>query len=903
MSFFKKLVKGVAFGALVGLTGGWALSLIPGSLGITTLTGAALLKSATIYGAIYGGLQGAAAGLIKKPKMSMGDAVGRLSVSVDPNAEAKWVFGETAAATDCMYSEKIDNNAIAQIIAAAAHEIDSYGDFYIEDELITFTGSNANGDWADVLSIARNLGTQTQAALFLKGSAWPSTAKGLGMAHYGLRWDFSSEKGKKQLANGIPSRITQIIRGCKVYDPRKDSSRGGGGDHRADDQSTWEWSANWALIVAHYLVGWRNAGYLVYGVGVDPEDIDWTSVANMAEVCDEELDGKPRYRVGGVFGISQSHENIIGQLESAVGGKVSKFGGQYFLWVPHNDLEPVGTIDDSMIVADAGIDYSPSGPLESLYNCARGRFVDPSIRFQLAPYPAVEEPAAIAEDGRERVLPQDFSIIQDVEIAQRVAREMVRRTRFTATLKLVVGPIGLALRPFDVVEVNIKETNNNPELFRVIAMQYSATNAVILELLEEDTSIYDVTEPLGPSLVQLDPNAYDPTEAIELTGLAASIATVSRPGGGALDAVRVTWDTPGGFVDFTEVGYRLTISGDFTYLRNSEIDKAFIAPAVSDAIYEIRARHVTRTGVRGEWETTFITTGNAEFDRISFLGIHAPINPQLWIDINPENPLSRIRISAGFVDDENSATPDRMFIFYSVADVPNQIKIRQDAGNKLYLSEAVGEGVSDLFNLVVAPGSTSQEVCFVPNPAADPDLYGRWWASIRNAPGPATPYMKVSSADANLLKFAPDVTLPFVPGAGQLIDVAELDYSDSRTGEFKLAWINGEVVRHAGIQFDGSYYLAVVERGAEGTKRANQTGQFARYFPAPGPQTDVTQILGGEFTESNGIFTADVRVALNLPAQFAWSAVSCCLARSVVVNGRELFVRSPIVDLTIAGPA
>ncbi len=902
MSFFKKLIKGVVIGAVVGLTGGLALGAL-GGLGITSLTGAALYKAATIYGAVYGGLQGAAAGLVKKPKMSTGEVVARQNISVDPQALGKWIFGETAAATDIVYSETIDNTAIVHVVCAAAHEIDSYQGFYIDDTLVEFSGAAATGDWQGALSVYRNTGNQTQLALTIPDSGWPEEARGLGLAHYGLRWDFASEAGKKKLAGGIPTRITQVVRGCKVYDPRLDSTRGGTGSHRADDQATWEWSANWALIVAHYLLGWRNNGVLVYGVGIEPDDIDWASVGAMAAVCDTTLDGKPRYRVGGIFAITQDHQEVIGQLESAVGGKVGKFGGKYYLWVPHDDLTPVGTIDDSMIIADAGVRFTPAGPIESLYNSARGRFVDPALQYQLAPYPSITESSAVTEDGKERLLEQDFSIIQDVEIAQRVAREMVRRSRFSGTLTLVTGPAGLALRPFDVVEVNIRETANEPELFRVVAMQYSGMGPIIIELLEEDASIYDVTTPLGTALTQLSPDAYDPAAQIPITGLDAENTSVLRTGGGAVDAIRVFWDTPGGFVDHTEVGYRINVSGDFTALQNAETDQAFVVPAVPDALYEIRARHVTRTGVRGEWETTFITTGNAEFDRISFLGISAPVNPRIWVDANPQNPLARIRVSAGFVDDEESATPDRMFIFYSVAETPNRIRIINDAGSKLYLSGAVGEGVSGLFNLVVSSGSTPTEVRFEPSADADPDLYGRWWASVRNAPGAPSPYAKVSSADADRLVFASDVTLPFVPQAGQLIDVAEVDYSDSRPGEFRLAWINGEVVRHSGIQFDGAYYLAVVERGAEGTTQANQTGQFAQYFPAPGPQTDIIQISAGDFTESAGVYTADVRVALNLPAQFEWSAVSCCLARSVMVDGRELFVRSPIVDLTIAGPA
>ena len=133
--------------------------------------------------------------------------------------------------------------------------------------------------------------------------------------------------------------------------------------------------------------------------------------------------------------------------------------------------------------------------------------------------------------------------------------------------------------------------------------------------------------------------------------------------------------------------------------------------------------------------------------------------------------------------------------------------------------------------------------------------------------------------------------------------MAELDYADGRVGEFRLAWINGEVVRHSGIQFDGAYYISAIERGAEGSAQASQAGQFLEYYPAPGPQTDIIEIAAGDFSEADGVFTYEGRVALNLPSAFEWASVTCCLARGVEVAGRQVFIRSNIIPLTVAGPA
>jgi hypothetical protein len=609
MSFFKKLFKTVFIGAVVGLTGGLALGAL-GGLGITTLTGAALLKAATIYGAVYGGLQGAAMAFIKKPRMPINEVNARQNLSVDPQALGKWIFGETAAATDVVYSENIDNKQIVHIIAAAAHEIDSYGDFYINDELITFSGAGATGDWANALYRYTNLGTTTQAALAIPSSDWPSDATGKGIAHYGLLWDFDSDNGKEKLSSGIPTRITQVIKGVKVYDPRKDSTNGGTGSHRVNDSSTWEWSANWALIVVNYLLGYTLNGTLVYGVGVGSDEIDWPQVIAMADVCDGTVDGKPRYRIGGIVSITQDHEQVIGQLEAAIGGKVAKFGGKYYLWCPHNDLISAGTLTDADIISQSGIRYTPAGPIEELFNTARGRYVDPDVIYQMRPYPQVVESTAVTEDGKTRMMERDFTFIQDESIAERVAREMVRRSRFTGSVAVVVGPRGLLVKPFDVITINFRETNFTNELFRVVSMQYSAQGAVVLELIEEDASIYDTSTALGTSLVQLDPDAYDPTIAYAVTGLSLANVSVAGTGGTTIDGVKVSWNPPPPLVEFTEGGFRKTGDTDFIYDRvDRTASSGVIAPLQPNTSYEFRVRHVSIEGVAGPYSTASITTG------------------------------------------------------------------------------------------------------------------------------------------------------------------------------------------------------------------------------------------------------------------------------------------------------
>jgi hypothetical protein len=79
-------------------------------------------------------------------------------------------------------------------------------------------------------------------------------------------------------------KVSAVIRGKKLYDPRKDGTIAGQlGTHRALVASTWEWSENPALQVldyARHTNGWR----------LPLEDINIKDIIESANVCDEIVD-------------------------------------------------------------------------------------------------------------------------------------------------------------------------------------------------------------------------------------------------------------------------------------------------------------------------------------------------------------------------------------------------------------------------------------------------------------------------------------------------------------------------------------------------------------------------------------------------------------------------------------
>ena len=86
------------------------------------------------------------------------------------------------------------------------------------------------------------------------GSPWKSTSTCAGMAYVIVEREFD----ESLFEQGVPD-ISFILRGLRLYDPRKDSTvAGGSGAHRVNNRATWEFSQNPALQRLNYQLGLRG---------------------------------------------------------------------------------------------------------------------------------------------------------------------------------------------------------------------------------------------------------------------------------------------------------------------------------------------------------------------------------------------------------------------------------------------------------------------------------------------------------------------------------------------------------------------------------------------------------------------------------------------------------------------
>jgi len=206
------------------------------------------------------------------------------------------------------------NDFLHRIVGFAGHQIESYDEIYLNDEVVTLDGSG------NVISPARYngfvrlrlfFGTDIQSAdpdlvyetSTLAEGRWTTNHRLFGIAYIYARFKYNPDV----FPNGIPV-ISATIKGRKVYDPRT---------------ATTVWSDNPALCIRDYL----TSGF---GLSQTTDQIDDVSITTAANICEEVVDGEDRYTCNGSFvtGFTPSQvvsDLLIAKLESEKNANTNLF--------------------------------------------------------------------------------------------------------------------------------------------------------------------------------------------------------------------------------------------------------------------------------------------------------------------------------------------------------------------------------------------------------------------------------------------------------------------------------------------------------------------------------------------------------------------------------------------------
>lgn len=346
---------------------------------------------------------------------------------------------------------------------------------------------NTPDEVAGRVSITKHLGDQDTvdptANQYISG--WTSDHIGRNQTYVTVKAPVDDEL----FPNGL-NEIKFIVKGHKVYDPRKDDTVGGAGDHRYNDENTWEWSDNPELCSYHYL--------RTYGAKEVPQrriPIDF--LAQAANYCDEMVSFKDsngdeqsgqRFAVNGVINNGIRQSQAIAEINGTMGAKIYRSGGKIYI-KPAMYAGPATTV----IAVDEATtypEYRPHRPYKEKINVSKSEFLSPDLKWQMTNAPVVTSEEYRAADGAYLESSLRLPMVTKDHQAQRLAKLAMERSRAGFTASYPLTGIRLDIVPGNNLQFLDPETGINKE-FLVEDINFdTAKIQTKLTLIEDGPEIY-----------------------------------------------------------------------------------------------------------------------------------------------------------------------------------------------------------------------------------------------------------------------------------------------------------------------------------------------------------------------------------------------------------------------------
>ncbi len=346
---------------------------------------------------------------------------------------------------------------------------------------------------------------------------WTAGHKGGGVCYAIV--DIEPDSNKNLSAN---PQIEFIIRGRRLWDPRKDTTYGGTGSHTRANKATWEWSDNVALAVTDYRLGVYIGGVKMMGIGTPIARLRMDSRIAAANVCDTPrplLDDaeEPMWRIAAVITNERTHRDNLQIFYDAMAGWETERGGTYRL-TAGGPQTPVVAITDADLVKGPRR-YKAKKPRSDRYNAVAGKFADPWNAFELQDLPLRTSFEDEGIDGGERLtMTLTLSQVPSQTQAQHLMEIARRRMRRQATATVAVPPRLRDAETMDTVTWASVYHGGVAREFHIQQWKKQRDLTLSWGLVETSADIWD----WDPEADQLDPLV-----AADLPSAAERLATVA----------------------------------------------------------------------------------------------------------------------------------------------------------------------------------------------------------------------------------------------------------------------------------------------------------------------------------------------------------------------------------------
>lgn len=572
-----------------------------------------------------------------------------------------------------------DNVDLHRVVAFAGHEIESFEEIYINDEVATIDGSGtvtSPSRYQGKIKIYQHLGSPNQAAdsnLVSAVSSWTGNHRLRGIAYLYCKFTFDVDA----FPNNVPE-ITAVIKGKKIYDPRT---------------STTAWSDNPALCVRDYLTATG------YGLGEAAANINDTAFTTAANICDETNTdaGTTRYTANGAFTTAIEPQELIADLMTSMGGTIWYTQGYWNVKAAKWTAPVLDLNEDDL---RSSLSLSTRHSRRDNFNSVKGTFKGSESNWVVTDFPPVTNAAFVtADNGQESSIDYDLPWTDNSIEARRTARIVLERNRQQLTFTASFGLRAFQVQTGDNVRITNTRLGWTNKEFEVVSWTFGLQNEYDLQvemtLKEISESVFDEVD---------DGIVYERDNTTLLSpftvpNLGINLSTeLRRVKGKTLGVLLIDINNTSNIMDTAEVQYRKTGDTNFTAIATMG---AFVGTdrvevvGVEDDFYDIRARATNSLGVHGTYNTIsnyyVEALGAPPADVTNFSGNLVGTN--LYLSWTPVSDLDLAHYIVRYSQETVGATYESSVL---VAEVPasSSTLAVSDAGTGTYFIKAVDDTFS-----------------------------------------------------------------------------------------------------------------------------------------------------------------------------------------------------------------
>lgn len=283
--------------------------------------------------------------------------------------------------------------------------------------------------------------------------------------------------------------------GAKFYNQRLDSTAGGSGSHRFNDQTTWEVTLNPIVIANNILRGISYNGAHLYGLQGLPAlrvpSASWFAAMNECDDTIDDMDGNPvaQYRCGAEIPVNVAPASAINTLLMSCNGRIAEVGGIYKVIVGAPGSSVLAFTDNEINVSQPQ-SFDPFPTIDNAINGLTATYMEPESAWEQKDLPLRKNDDAVAEDG-ENYNAVNYTTVFDPGQAQRLQtaalNEALNHRRHSHTL----APGALVLEPLDVVSWTSSRNGYISKAFLCTGVTIAPNLDIPIAISELDPTDYD----------------------------------------------------------------------------------------------------------------------------------------------------------------------------------------------------------------------------------------------------------------------------------------------------------------------------------------------------------------------------------------------------------------------------